>query len=217
MPTSSTRCSRWNPPQQLCALQRLPVSTSRRSRFALPEPNPPLASAAITWRARTNSSGDMGGAIGSGVTGQRACQRTPQTDQNLSSPPQEGARWGGRMPHSSWKWDPTARTRVPHRGSPLLDFVPRLLLDGAPAPLRHCSQHGLALLFSLITNSFRSTPPPPPLPDQACSLQPHLPKPPTHLALTASRVLAMPGEPNPSLSGWRLPALSATPPRRGWS
>jgi hypothetical protein len=202
-------------PEQLCALPRVPVSTSR-SRYALPEPNPPLASAAITWWARTNSSGGMGGAIGSGVTGQRACQRTPQSDRNLSSPTQEGARWEDGCPTRELEMGPNSSSQGAGQGF----SSPRLRTPATfrwpLLPLRHCSQHGVAFLFSLITNSFRSTPPSPPLPYQACNLQPHLPKPPTHLALTASRVLVMYGKPDLSSSGWRLPALSAAPPRRGW-
>jgi hypothetical protein len=161
MPTGPTRCSWWNPPEQLCALPRVPVSTSR-SRYALPEPNPPLASAAITWWARTNSSGGMGGAIGSGVTGQRACQRTPQSDRNLSSPTQEGARWEDGCPTRELEMGPNSSSQGAGQGF----SSPRLRTPATfrwpLLPLRHCSQHGVAFLFSLITNSFRCTPPSPP-------------------------------------------------------
>lgn len=65
-----------------------------------PDPNSPLAAATITRNTRTNSfwTRGMGGAAGSGVTGQFV-RRTPQMGQNLSSLAQEGfAGEGGGCP-----------------------------------------------------------------------------------------------------------------------
>lgn len=171
-----------------------------------------VVAAATTRDTRTNNS-DMsaGRVVGSRVTGRNLSDGPRRWGTGSLEACPGGISLGGDddAPPGQENGNQQTCARVSRRGvcNPL---APTLATFRHPCPLERTALRMVLRFYFPPNHPFSSEweclSPHPPSPSSPLAAQPHL----SSSALTASRVLPMPAQPDPSSSGWRPPALSAS-------